>query len=81
MGNWDDGVMFVAKLLLGKETKLLLLSYRLVCTISIEEIVHFLWIKYLKELFDATCYSSIWRNQDIPNSNWLISSIELRLQD
>jgi hypothetical protein len=26
-------------------------------------------------------YSSIWINQDIPNSNWLISSIKLRLHD
>jgi hypothetical protein len=45
----------------------------------IEENVHFVWNKYLKELFDETGYSSIWINQDISNSNWLISSIKLRL--
>ena len=44
-------------------------------TLSIEENVHLVWIKYLKELFDETGDSSIRINQDIPNSNWLISSI------
>ena len=72
---------FWARLLLGKETKLSYLSYKLLYTLSIEENVHFVWIKYLKELFDETGYSSIWINQDIPNSNWLISSIKLRLHD
>ena len=57
------------------------LSYKLLYTLSIEENVHSVWIKYLKELFDETGYSSIWINQDIPNSNWLISSIKLRLHD
>jgi hypothetical protein len=38
-------------------------------------------IKYLKELFDETGYSSIWINEDIPNSNWLISIIKLRLHE
>jgi hypothetical protein len=53
---------------------------------------HILWVSmilisivickiYLKELSDETGYSSIWINQDIPNSNWLISSIKLRLHD
>ena len=74
-------VSFWARLLLGKETKLSYLSYRLLYTLSIEENVHSVWIKYLKELFDETGYSSIWINQDIPNSNWLISSIKLRLHD
>jgi hypothetical protein len=41
-------VSFWARLLLGKETKLSYLSYKL------EENVHFVWIKYLKELFDET---------------------------
>jgi hypothetical protein len=44
--------------LLGKETKLSYLSYKLLCTLSIEENVHFVWIKYLKELSDETGYSS-----------------------
>jgi hypothetical protein len=52
-------------------------GYKLLCTLSIEENVHFVWIKYLKELSDETGYSSIWINQDIPNYNWLISSIKL----
>ena len=34
-----------------------------------------------KKRFDETGYSNIWINQDIPNSNWLISSIKLRLHD
>jgi hypothetical protein len=38
-------------------------------------------LNILKELVDETGYSSIWINQDIPNSNWLISSIKLRLHD
>jgi hypothetical protein len=74
-------VSFWPILLLGKETKLLYLSYKLLCTLSIEENVHFVWIKYSKELSDETGYSSIWINQDIPNCNWLISSIKLRLHD
>ena len=74
-------VSFWPILLLGKETKLSYLSYKLLCTLSIEENVHFVWIKYLKELSDETGYSSIWINQDIPKSNWLISSIRLRLHD
>jgi hypothetical protein len=45
-------VSFWARLLLGKETKLSYLSYKLLYTLSIEENVHFVWIKYLKELFD-----------------------------
>jgi hypothetical protein len=68
-------VSFWARLLLGKETKLSYLSYKLLYTLSIEENVHSVWIKYLKELFDETGNSSIGINQDIPNSNWLISSI------
>ena len=48
---------------------------KLLYTLSIEENVHLVWIKYLKELFDETGNSSIRINQDIPNSNWLISSI------
>ena len=74
-------VSFWPILLLGKETKLSYLSYKLLCTLSIEENVHFDWIKYLKEFSDETGYSSIWINQDIPNSKWLISSIKLRLHD
>jgi hypothetical protein len=54
-------VSFGARLLLGKETKLSYLSYKLLYTLSIEENVHFVWIKYLKELFDETGYSSIWK--------------------
>ena len=54
---------------------------KLLYTLSIEENVHLVWIKYLKELFDETGYSNIWINQDIPNTNWLISSITLRLHD
>ena len=47
--------------LLKKETKLSYLSYKLLCTLSIEEKVHFVWIKYLKKIvFDETGYSSIW---------------------
>ena len=42
-------VSFWARLLLGKETKLSYLSYKLLCTLSIEEKVHFVWIKYLKK--------------------------------
>jgi len=56
-------VSFWARLLLGKEIKLSYLSYKLLCTLSIEENVHFVWIKYLKEHFDETDYSGIWRNQ------------------
>jgi hypothetical protein len=87
MGNWDDidikirMVSCWARLLLGKETNPSYLSYTLLYTLSIEENAHFVWIKYLKELLDETGYSSIWINQDIPNSNWLISSIKLRLHD
>ena len=54
---------------------------KLLYTLSIEENVHLVWIKYLKELFDETGNSSIRINQDIPYSNWLISSIKLRLHD
>ena len=43
-------VSFWARLLLGKETKLSYLSYKLLYTLYIEENVHFVWIKYLKEL-------------------------------
>jgi hypothetical protein len=68
-------VSFWARLLLGKETKLSCLPYKILYTLSIEENVHSVWIKYLKELFDETGNSSIWINQDIPNCNWLISSI------
>jgi hypothetical protein len=66
---------------LGERNKLSYLSYKLVYTLSIKENVHLVWIKYLKELFDETGNSSIWINQDIPNSNWLISGIKLRLHD
>jgi hypothetical protein len=65
----------------GERNKLSYLSYKPLYTLSIEENVHLVWIKYLKELFDETGNSSIWINQDIPNSNWLISSIKLRLHD
>ena len=74
-------VSFWARLLLGKETKLSYLSYKLLFTLSIEDNVHFVWIKLIKELFNETGYSSIWNNQDIPNSNGLISSIKLRFHD
>jgi hypothetical protein len=47
-------VSFWARLLLGKETKLSYLSYKLLYTLSIEDNVHFVWIKYLKELFYET---------------------------
>ena len=65
----------------GERNKLSYLSYKLAYTLSIEENVHLVWIKYLKELFGETGNSSIWINQDIPNSNWLISSIKLLLHD
>ena len=41
-------VSFWGKLLLGKETKLSYLSYKLLCTLSIEENDHFVWIKFIK---------------------------------
>jgi hypothetical protein len=34
-----------------------------------------------KKVFDDTGCSGIWRNQDFPNSEWLISSIKLSLND
>jgi hypothetical protein len=61
-------VSFWVRLLLGKETKLSYFKYHVnFYTLFLN--VHFVWIKYLKELFDETGYSSIWINQDIPNSN------------
>jgi hypothetical protein len=33
------------------------------------------------KVFDDTSYSGIWRDQDFPNSKWLISIIKLRLHD
>jgi hypothetical protein len=42
-------VSFWARLLLGNKTKLSYLSYKLLYTLSIEENVHFVWIKYLKD--------------------------------
>jgi hypothetical protein len=60
---------FWTRLILGKETKLSYLSYKLLYTLSIEENVHFGWIKYLKELFDEKGFSNIWIDQHIPNSN------------
>ena len=65
-------VSFWGRLLLGKETKLSYLSYKLLCMLWFDENVDFVWIKYLKTAFDDTGYSVIWRNQDFPNSNWLI---------
>jgi hypothetical protein len=74
-------VSFGARLLLGKEIQLSYLSYKTLCMLSFDENVDSAWIKYLKTLIDHTSYSGIWRNQDFPNSNWLISGIKLRLQD
>ena len=73
-------VSFWARLF-GERNKLSYLSYKLLYTLSIEENIHLVWIEYLKELCDETGNSSIWINQDIPNSNWLISGIKLRLHD
>jgi hypothetical protein len=61
-----ESVLCWARLLLGKETNLSYLSYTLLYTLSIEENVHLVWIKYLKELFDETGNSSIWINQVCP---------------
>ena len=72
---------FWGRLLLGKEPKLSYLSYKLLYMLCFDENVDSVWIKYLKTVFDDTGYSVIWRNQDFPNSNWLIASIKLRLQD
>jgi hypothetical protein len=64
-------VSFWARHFSGKETKL---SYFVVlCTSSIEENVHFVWIINLKEISDETGNSSIWINQiriitKLPNS-------------
>ena len=74
-------VSFWVSIFLEKETQLSYLSYKHLYTLSIEENVHLVWMKYLKELFGETGNSSIWINQDIPNYNWLISSIKLRLHD
>ena len=74
-------VSFSARPFSGKETKLSYLSYKLVYTLSIEENVHFVWIENLRELFDETGNCSIWINQYIQSSNWLISCIKLRLHD
>ena len=68
--NWyknKDGVILGQTFSLGKETKLSYLSCKLLYTLCIEENVHFVLIKYLKELFDETGCSSFWINQDIPN--------------
>ena len=87
LGRFSIGIDIKIKIvsfwarLFGERNKLSYLSYKLVYTLSIEENVHLVWIKYLKELFDETGNSSIWINQDIPNSNLLISSIKLLLHD
>jgi hypothetical protein len=87
LGRFSIGIDIKMKIvsfwarLFGERNKLSYLSYKLVYTFSIEENVHLVWIKYLKELFDETGNSSIWINQDISNSNLLISSIKLRLHD
>jgi hypothetical protein len=49
--------------------------------LSFEENVYFVSNKYLKKVFDDTGCSGAWRNQDFPNSEWLISSIKLSLND
>jgi hypothetical protein len=87
LGRFSIGIDIKIKIvsfwarLFGERNKLSYLSYNLEYTLSIEENVHLVWIKYLKELFDETGNSSIWINQDIPNSNLLISSIKLLLHD
>jgi hypothetical protein len=49
--------------------------------LSFEENAYFVSIKYLKKVFDDTGCSGVWRNQDFPNFEWLISSIKLSLND
>ena len=66
-------VSFWARRFSGKETKLSYLSDKVLCTSSIEENVHFVWIINLKEISDETGNSSIWINQikiitKLPNS-------------
>ena len=74
-------ISYWCRLLSGKETKLPYICYKLQHKLFIDDHFDFLWIQFIKKIFDDTGFSNIWMNQNFPNSDWLTAALKLRLTD
>ena len=68
------------KLLNGKQSKLSTILYKMSFS-KTQGNYPSKWMKYVKNILDTSGYSNFWNSQQVPNFNWFLKSIRLRLID
>ena len=76
-------VHFWCRLLVGKQTKLSCMMYKLMKVMHESDEISFRskWITKVKGLLDMSGLGNVWLEQEHVNVNWLKSALELRLRD
>ena len=76
-------VNFWCRLLVGKQTKLSCMMYKLMKVMHESDEISFRskWITKVKGLLDMSGLGNVWLEQEHVNVNWLKSALELRLRD
>ena len=80
--NIKQGVIsYWMRLILGKETKLCSIAYRLMFDLFNTHDVNFKWLTHVKAIFDECGLSYIWQSQNCANYIWVKAKIKQCLID
>jgi hypothetical protein len=73
-------ILYWAKLITGKDTKLSIISYRLLY-LSQNNDCQFSWPNYVESILNECGFSYVWLNQYFISEQWLKNSVKTCLQD
>jgi hypothetical protein len=73
-------ILYWAKLITGKDTKLSIISYRLLY-LSQNNDCQFSWPNYVESILNECGLSYVWLNQYFISEQWLKNSVKTCLQD
>ena len=74
-------ISFWSKLLSGKESKLSYIMYKLCLQIINSDNANFIWFNKIRNILNECGMFNVWDTQTFINSNWLHSSVKLKLKD
>ena len=74
-------LIFLGKLLTGKESKLSCIMYKLLYQLYVKNIFESPWITHVKYILNNIGLSNLWLNQEIVNLKWLKAVDKLKLTD
>ena len=74
-------ISYWAKFVDGKQSKLSNVNYNISPLLSNTQINNFVWLTFIKNIFNECGYTYIWDIHTIPNLAWLKLNIKQKLQD